>query len=255
MIADGTIKNVDIASDAAIAKTKLALTGAIKDVDIASDAAIAKTKIAMVADPDAHASRHASGGADALPAGAISDTMLASGVGLADGNIAKLPTATENQLLVRGPTAWQTADPNFNLTNIAGTALTGRNWSADFAKLDLNLSDVRKGLLSWLESVGTRKLMTGTATADGTTFYTVPTGKILYLILITAHNDSNYGGGINLKDAGGAFVFRACHPATANQTVSLSPALPIPLPAGYSISFNLGGGTERMNLFGYEVST
>jgi len=46
MIQDGTIKDVDIAPDAAIAKTKLALTGAIKDSDIAPDAAIATSKLA-----------------------------------------------------------------------------------------------------------------------------------------------------------------------------------------------------------------
>lgn len=76
MIADETITDADIAPDATIAKSKLNLTGTITDADIAPDAAIAKAKIAMVADPDAHAFRHAVGGADVLPANSITDTML-----------------------------------------------------------------------------------------------------------------------------------------------------------------------------------
>jgi len=54
-----------------------------------------------------HSASHAVGGADELPAASISDAMLASGAGLADGNLCKLPTATEGQLLGRGATAWQ----------------------------------------------------------------------------------------------------------------------------------------------------
>jgi len=66
MIEDGTIVDADISPSAAIAKTKLDIAGKIVDADISPTAAIAKTKIAMVADPDAHAARHAAGGADEI---------------------------------------------------------------------------------------------------------------------------------------------------------------------------------------------
>ena len=43
--------------------------------------------------------------------GTVTDSKLASGVGLADGQIAKLPTAVSGQVLRRGATAWEAGKP------------------------------------------------------------------------------------------------------------------------------------------------
>jgi hypothetical protein len=42
--------------------------------------------------------------------GSVTDAKLASGVGLSDGQICKLPTATEGKVLRRGATAWEAGD-------------------------------------------------------------------------------------------------------------------------------------------------
>lgn len=76
MIADGTITDADISPAAGITYNKLSLTNSIVDADIATNAGIAQSKLSLIADPGAHASRHAAGGADALPADSISKTML-----------------------------------------------------------------------------------------------------------------------------------------------------------------------------------
>ena len=43
--------------------------------------------------------------------GAVTDSKLASGVGLIDGQIAKLPAAVSGQVLKRGATAWEAGEP------------------------------------------------------------------------------------------------------------------------------------------------
>jgi hypothetical protein len=130
--------------------------------------------------------------------------------------------------------------------------LTGRNWSADFAKLDTNLSEVRKGLLAWLQSVGTLKIITGSGTTT-TTLYTVPTGKTFYFFAGTSYNQGAYQGMGFIADSAGNDVFEWKHPATAYQPSATSLPLPVPLPAGYSIKIAMAGGTESGYLIGYEV--
>jgi hypothetical protein len=44
--------------------------------------------------------------------GSVTDAKLLSGVGLNDGQIAKLPTATQGQVLTRGASAWEAQAPS-----------------------------------------------------------------------------------------------------------------------------------------------
>jgi hypothetical protein len=51
--------------------------------------------------PTSHASTHHAGGTDEV------DAVLLKNVGLKDGQVLKLPTATEGQVLRRGVTEWE----------------------------------------------------------------------------------------------------------------------------------------------------
>jgi len=49
----------------------------------------------------------------------VSDKKLASGVGLSDGQICKLPTAVADKVLKRGATAWEAGDVPAGIANVA----------------------------------------------------------------------------------------------------------------------------------------
>ncbi|MBW2672747.1 MAG: right-handed parallel beta-helix repeat-containing protein [Deltaproteobacteria bacterium] len=105
-IADGEVGSPEIALDAIraghildgeVGSPEIAL-GAVKEGHLAAGA-VTGTKIADGAV-----------GSPKIGDGEVTDAKLASGVGLSDGQIAKLPTATEGQALVRGAAAWGAGD-------------------------------------------------------------------------------------------------------------------------------------------------
>lgn len=112
MIADGTIINTDINAGAAIAYSKLALTGSITSSDIANDtivnadintaAAIAATKIAGTAVTQADT-------------GTVTSTMIANGT-IVDGDISA--SAAIARTKIANPTA-DVSNGGYKLTNLA----------------------------------------------------------------------------------------------------------------------------------------
>jgi hypothetical protein len=70
-----SIVNADVANAAAIARSKLDFGAGLVNDDIAAAAGIAFSKVGTGVDYDAHASRHVSGGADAI-AGALGSAAL-----------------------------------------------------------------------------------------------------------------------------------------------------------------------------------
>jgi len=143
-------------------------------------------------------------------------------------------------------------DPR-DIKKIAGIALTGRDWSQDFAKLDINLSEIRNNLFKYLETIGTAKYIRSGVTTN-TTIYTVPTGKKFYVVFAVTYNLGAYVGGITFKDSAGNCVMDGIvHPATAYQAGIATFGIPYVLLAGYTIFVSLNGGTEYSSVFGYEV--
>jgi hypothetical protein len=73
--------------------------------------------------------------------GSVTDIKLASGVGLNDGQIAKLPVASQGQVLTRGATAWEAQAPSgggFNSRVSVGLSATQSIPVTTFTKVRFN---------------------------------------------------------------------------------------------------------------------
>ena len=97
--------------------------------------------------------------------------------------------------------------------------------------------------------------------SGSTTLYTVPTGRVLYIV----HAHVNIGGGgtgegyITILNSTGATYYVLADTGTPNTTGgpsgTFSPAIPLPLIPGYHISIGQGSGTGYAygGFYGYIV--
>lgn len=144
MITDGTIVNADINASAAIAYSKLNLTGSITSSDIANDtivdadintaAAIAKTKIAGTAVTQADT-------------GTVTSTMIADGT-IVDGDISA--SAAIARTKIANPTA-DVSNGGYKITNL-GTPTTSTDASTK-GYVDTSISNLIGGAPSTLDTL------------------------------------------------------------------------------------------------------
>jgi len=109
----------------------------------------------------------------------------------------------------------------------------------------------------WIVDNGTLKLLDGEVTNGTTTLYTVPAGKIFYMISmnLSSKETNSSTGAVNGKAAGIVFIANVLQ---ANDTFNYSGSFPIPikLTAGQTIQVISYGANiyGALRVQGYEVS-